>query len=183
MPGFVVWLTGLSGAGKSTIGVRVAAELERRGLLVDSLDGDVVRTHLSAGLGFSKEDRDTNIHRIGWVASRLARTGAAVVVSAISPYEDARSVARRLVEENASFVLVHVATGVDECARRDTKGLYAKAFAGELKEFTGVNDPYEEPAEPELRIDTEGRTPDECIAAVLRKLEQLGLVPAQEAVA
>jgi adenylyl-sulfate kinase len=183
MPGFVVWLTGLSGAGKSTIGLRVAAELERRGLLVDSLDGDVVRTHLSAGLGFSKEDRDTNIHRIGWVASRLARTGAAVVVSAISPYEDARSVARRLVEENASFVLVHVATGVDECARRDTKGLYAKAFAGELKEFTGVNDPYEEPVDPELRLGTEGRTPDECAAAVLARLEQLGLVPAQEAVA
>jgi adenylyl-sulfate kinase len=183
VPGVVVWLTGLSGAGKSTIGTRVAAELERRGVLVDSLDGDVVRTHLSAGLGFSKEDRDTNIHRIGWVASRLARAGATVVVSAISPYDEARQVARRLVEEHAAFVLVHVATSVDECARRDTKGLYAKAFAGELKELTGVNDPYEAPPEPELRLDTEGRSPDQCAAAVLARLEQLGLAPAAEAVA
>jgi adenylyl-sulfate kinase len=181
--GFVVWLTGLSGAGKSTIGSAVANELERRGLLVERLDGDVVRTHLSAGLGFSKGDRDTNIHRIGWVASRLARAGAAVVVSAISPYEDARLGARRLVEEHAPFFLIHVATAVDECARRDTKGLYARAYAGELKDFTGVNDPYEQPLEPELRLDTEGHTPDECVADVLAKLEQLGLVPAQEAVA
>ncbi len=183
MGGFVLWLTGLSGAGKSTIGSAVADELEHRGLLVERLDGDVVRTHLSAGLGFSKEDRDTNIHRIGWVASRLARAGAAVVVSAISPYEDARLRARQLVEENAPFFLIHVATGVDECARRDTKGLYARAFAGELKEFTGVNDPYEEPADPELRLDTEGRTPDECVATIFAQLEQLGLVQAQEAVA
>jgi adenylyl-sulfate kinase len=181
--GFVIWLTGLSGAGKSTIGSGVANELERRGLLVERLDGDVVRTHLSAGLGFSKEDRDTNIHRIGWVASRLARAGAAVVVSAISPYEDARLVARRLVEEHAPFFLVHVATGVDECARRDVKGLYAKAFAGELKDFTGVNDPYEEPGEPELRLDTEGRAPEDCVAEALAALEQRGLVPTTVVVA
>jgi adenylyl-sulfate kinase len=181
--GLVIWLTGLSGAGKSTIGSAVADELERRGLLVERLDGDVVRTHLSAGLGFSKEDRDTNIHRIGWVSSRLARAGAAVVVSAISPYEDARQVARRLVEEHAPFFLIHVATGVDECARRDTKGLYARAYAGELKEFTGVNDPYEQPLAPELRLDTEGSTPEQCVAAVFERLEQLGLVRASEAVA
>jgi adenylylsulfate kinase len=181
--GFVIWLTGLSGAGKSTIGTAVANELEQRGLLVDRLDGDVVRTHLSAGLGFSKEDRDTNIHRIGWVASRLARAGAGVVVSVISPYEDARLVARRRVEEHAPFFLVHVATGVDECARRDTKGLYAKAFAGELKEFTGVNDPYEEPSDPELRLETEGRSVADCVAAVFAALEQRGLVPVQEQVA
>ncbi len=183
MSGFVVWLTGLSGAGKSTIAQQLAPELERRGVVVDRLDGDVVRTHLSAGLGFSKEDRDTNIHRIGWVASRLARAGAGVVVSAISPYEDARLVARRLVEEHAPFVEAHVATRLEECARRDPKGLYKKAFAGELQTFTGVNDPYEEPSDPELRIDTEGRTPEQCVGAILAELESLGLVPAREAVA
>jgi adenylylsulfate kinase len=181
--GFVVWLTGLSGAGKSTIAQLLAPELERRGLVVDRLDGDVIRTHLSAGLGFSKEDRDTNIHRIGWVASRLARAGAAVVVSAISPYEDARRRARELVEEHASFVEVHIATSVEECARRDPKGLYAKAYAGEIATFTGVNDPYEEPSAPELRVETEGRSPAESVALVLAKLEQLRLAPAAEAVA
>src|SRR5690242_11813638 len=129
--GFVVWLTGLSAAGKSTIGRLVAAELTERGVLVDTLDGDVVRTHLSKGLGFSKEDRDTNIERIGWVASRLARAGAAVIVSAISPYEEARASARALVEEFAPFVEIHVATSLDECERRDVKGLYARARNGE----------------------------------------------------
>src|SRR5204863_9942579 len=112
----------------------VAGELEQRGMVVDRLDGDVVRTHLSKFLGFSKEDRDTNIERIGWVASRLARAGAAVVVSAISPYEEARQKARALVEEHAMFVLVHVATSLEECERRDPKGLYAKAHTGEIKE-------------------------------------------------
>src|SRR5436309_7260595 len=119
MNGFVVWFTGLSGAGKSTIAELVVPELERRGLLVDTLDGDVVRTHLSKGLGFSKEDRDTNIERIGWVASRLARAGVTVVVSAISPYEEARRKARALVGEHGTFVLVHVATSLEECERRD----------------------------------------------------------------
>src|SRR6185437_11500781 len=117
--GFVVWLTGLSAAGKSTIGAIVADELEQRGRLVERLDGDVVRTHLSKGLGFSKEDRDTNIERIGWVASRLARAGAVVVVSAISPYDEARRKARALVEPQGTFVLVHVATSLEECERRD----------------------------------------------------------------
>jgi adenylyl-sulfate kinase len=179
--GFVIWLTGLSGAGKSTIGSAVANELERRGLLVDKLDGDVVRTHLSAGLGFSKEDRDTNIHRIGWVASRVARAGGVVVVSAISPYEEAREFARRIVEAHAPFFLIHVATGVEECARRDVKGLYARAFAGELKEFTGVNDPYEAPLQPELRLDTEGRSVEDCIAEIFAALEARELVPEEVA--
>ena len=174
--GFVVWHTGLPAAGKSTIAGLVAEQLEARGLLVDRLDGDVVREHLTKGLGFSKEDRDTNITRIGWVASRLARAGAAVVVSAISPYEETRQRARAMTEEHATFVEVHVATGVDECARRDPKGLYAKAFAGEITEFTGVSDPYEEPSNPELRIETEGRTPQESARLVLDKLEELGLV-------
>jgi adenylylsulfate kinase len=174
--GFVVWLTGLSAAGKSTIGRLVAAELTERGVLVDTLDGDVVRTHLSKGLGFSKEDRDTNIERIGWVASRLARAGAAVIVSAISPYEEARQKARVLVEEHAAFVEVHVATSLEECARRDPKGLYQKAYAGEISEFTGVSDPYEVPSNPELRIDTEGREPQDSTALVLAKLKELELI-------
>jgi len=174
--GFVVWFTGLSAAGKSTIAGLVAAELEQRGLVVDTLDGDVVRTHLSKGLGFSKQDRDTNIERIGWVASRLARAGAAVVVSAISPYDEARRKSRTLVERHGPFVLIHVATSLAECERRDPKGLYAKAHAGEIQEFTGVSDPYEEPTDAELRLNTEGQTPDLSAAAVLAKLEELGLL-------
>jgi adenylylsulfate kinase len=172
--GFTLWFTGLSGSGKTTISELVTPELERRGLLVERLDGDVVRTHLSYGLGFSKEDRDANIERIGWVASRLTRAGAAVVVSAISPYEEARRKARALVEEFGPFVEVHVATPVEECERRDVKGLYAKARAGEIPEFTGVSDPYEEPARPELRIDTTQHDPEESAQLVLAKLEELG---------
>jgi adenylyl-sulfate kinase len=179
--GFTLWFTGLSGAGKTTIADLVGPELERRGHLVEYLDGDVVRTHLSKGLGFSKEDRDTNIERIGWVASRLTRHGAAVLVSAISPYEETRRHARRLVEEHGPFVEVYVATSVEECARRDVKGLYEKAFRGEIKEFTGVSDPYEEPTSPELRIDTEKHPPEESAQIVLGKLSQLGLTRAEVA--
>jgi len=174
--GFVLWFTGLSGAGKTTIANNVEPELERRGFVVDHLDGDIVRTHLSRGLGFSKEDRDTNIARIGWVASRLARAGAVVIVSAISPYEEMRRHARSLVEQHAPFVEIHVATPLQECARRDPKGLYAAAFAGEIDEFTGVSAPYEEPLEPELRLDTSGRTPTESAASVLERLEELNLL-------
>jgi len=177
--GFVVWFTGLSASGKTTIANIVEPELERRGFVVDHLDGDIVRTHLSKGLGFSKEDRDANIARIGWVASRLARAGAAVVVSAISPYAEARRHARSLVEQHAPFVEVHVATPLEECARRDPKGLYAAAFAGEIDDFTGVSAPYEEPAEPELRLDTTGFTPTESAAAVLARLSELNLIAAE----
>jgi adenylylsulfate kinase len=175
--GFTVWFTGLSGAGKTTIAELVGPELERRGCRVEYLDGDIVRTHLSKGLGFSKEDRDTNIARIGWVASRLARAGAVVIVSAISPYEEMRRHARGLVEQHAPFVEIHVATPLEECARRDPKGLYAAAFAGEIDEFTGVSAPYEAPLEPELRLDTSGRTPTESGASVLERLEELNLLP------
>jgi adenylylsulfate kinase len=173
--GLVVWFTGLSGAGKSTIAEIVGRELETGGAAVEYLDGDVVRTRLSKGLGFSKEDRDTNIERIGWVASRLARHGATVLVSAISPYRETRARARELGEEFAPFVEVHVATSVEECARRDVKGLYERAFAGELAEFTGVSDPYEAPESPELRVDTEGLAPE---ASAREVLEYLSGVPA-----
>jgi adenylyl-sulfate kinase len=175
--GFVLWFTGLSASGKTTIANILEPELERRGFVVDHLDGDIVRTHLSKGLGFSKEDRDTNIARIGWVASRLARAGAAVVVSAISPYEEARRHVRGLVEQHAPFVEVHVATPLEECVRRDPKGLYAAALAGEIPDFTGVSAPYEAPADPELRVDTTGHTPPESAAEVIARLEELDLVP------
>jgi adenylylsulfate kinase len=181
LSGFVVWFTGLPAAGKTTIASVVEPELERRGFVVDRLDGDIVRTHLSKGLGFSRADRDANIARIGWVASRLARAGAAVVVSAISPYEDARRHARSLVEQHAPFVEVHVATPLDECARRDPKGLYAAAFAGEIDDFTGVSAPYETPSNPELRLDTSGQTPTESAALVFARLEQLHVIEPVEA--
>jgi len=176
--GFTLWFTGLSGSGKTTIAHLVGPELDGRGCIVEYLDGDTVRTHLSKGLGFSKEDRDTNIERIGWVAARLTRQGGAVIAAAISPYEDTRRNAREMVEEWGTFVEVHIATSVEECARRDVKGLYEKAFAGEIKGFTGVDDPYEEPANPELRIDTEEHEPEDSARIILSKLEELGLVPA-----
>ena len=175
MSGFVVWFTGLSGAGKTTVANIVEAELEQRGHVVDHLDGDIVRTHLSKGLGFSKEDRDANIARIGWVASRVARAGAAVIVSAISPYEEARRHARSLVEPHVPFVEVYVATPLEECARRDPKGLYAAAFAGEIDDFTGVSAPNEEPSHPEIRIDTTGVSPSDSARAVLEALERMAV--------
>ena len=174
--GFTLWFTGLSGAGKTTIAHVVGPELDRRGLVVEYLDGDNVRMHLSKGLGFSKEDRDTHIERVGWVASRLTRQGGAVIAAAISPYEATRRKARELVEEFGTFVEVYVRASVDECARRDVKGLYEKAFKGEIKEFTGVNDPYEEPTAPELVIDTESVGAEEGAVLVVAKLEELGLV-------
>ena len=176
--GFTLWFTGLSGAGKSTIAHLVGPELDRRGLVVEYLDGDNVRQHLSRGLGFSKEDRDTNIERIGWVASRLTRQGGAVITAAISPYEETRRKAREMVEEWGTFVEVFVGASVEECARRDVKGLYEKAFRGEITGFTGVDDPYEEPSDPELALDTEANTPEESAQLVLARLEELGLVPA-----
>ena len=174
--GFTLWFTGLSGSGKTTIAHLVGPELERRGHIVEYLDGDTVRTHLSKGLGFSKEDRDTNIERIGWVASRLTRHGAAVIAAAISPYEETRRKARAMVEEFGPFVEVHVKASVEECARRDVKGLYAKAFAGEIKGFTGVDDPYEEPQAPEIVVDTEQHEPEASARLILTKLEELGIV-------
>jgi adenylylsulfate kinase len=162
--GFTLWFTGLSGAGKSTIAEIVGARLEEAGRDVEFLDGDVVRTHLSKGLGFSKEDRDTNIERIGWVASRLTR------------HEETRRKARSMVEEFGSFVEVYVEASVEKCAERDVKGLYEKAFAGEIKEFTGVSDPYEAPTNPELVVNTERHSPEQSAQAVVDKLEELGLL-------
>ena len=179
--GFTLWFTGLSGSGKTTIAHLVGPELDRRGHIVEYLDGDTVRTHLSKGLGFSKEDRDAHIERVGWVASRLTRHGAAVIAAAISPYDQTRRAARAMVEQFGPFVEVYVKASVEECVRRDVKGLYEKAFAGEITEFTGVSDPYEEPGDAELVLDTELHSPEESAALVLAKLEELGLVPEEVA--
>jgi adenylyl-sulfate kinase len=177
--GFTLWFTGLSGSGKSTIAHLVGPELDKRGAVVEYLDGDSVRQHLSKGLGFSKEDRDTNIERIGWVASRLTRQGGAVICAAISPYVETRAKARAMVEEFGPFVEVFVKASVDECARRDVNGLYAKAFAGEIKGFTGVDDPYEAPEAAEIVVDTEATTENQAAAQVLARLEELGVIPAE----
>src|ERR687893_883784 len=153
-PGVTVFLTGLSGAGKSTIADALVAELEAGGRPVTVLDGDVVRTHLSSELSFSREDRDLNIRRIGFVAGEVVKHGGTVVVAAIGPYEAAREEARALVEEHGRFLLVHLSTPLEVCEGRDVKGLYARARAGEIPQFTGFSDPYAPPASPELTIDT-----------------------------
>jgi adenylylsulfate kinase len=168
----VIWFTGLSGAGKTTITDALVPELRARGERVEVLDGDVVRTNLSKGLGFSREDRDTNIARIAFVADLLARNGVIVVVAAISPYRNTRDDARSLIEKNARFVEVHVAPPLETCIERDVKGLYKKAIAGELKGFTGISDPYEEPLSPEVRIDTSRVSVAEAVATLLGVIEQ-----------
>jgi len=175
-PGFTIWFTGLSGAGKTTISEIVAPALRERGLKIEVLDGDVVRTNLSKGLGFSKEDRDTNIRRIAFVADLLSRNGVGVITAAISPYAELRREARATMGER--FIEVYVQASVEECAKRDTKGLYEKAFKGEIKEFTGVSDPYEAPERPEIRIESEHEEPEESAERILQLLEQRGLIPA-----
>jgi adenylylsulfate kinase len=163
--GATVWFTGLSGAGKSTLAEALATELRADGLAVEVLDGDEVRTHLSAGLGFSRADRDTNVRRIGFVAELLARNGVVAITAAISPYADARDeVRRRHARSGIPFLECHVDTSVAECARRDVKGLYARQAAGQLRGLTGVDDPYEAPSAPEVRVRTEGRTVADCVA-------------------
>jgi 3'-phosphoadenosine 5'-phosphosulfate synthase len=169
--GFVVWLTGLSGAGKSTIGQALREELARRGRQAELLDGDEVRTHLSKGLGFSKEDRDTNIRRIGYVARLLARNGGIAITAAISPYREVRNQIR---VETTCFVEVFVRCPLDTLVERDTKGLYRKALAGEIANFTGVSDPYEEPLQPEVVCDTSNESLAQSVAKVVAKLERLG---------
>jgi adenylylsulfate kinase len=172
--GFVVWLTGLSGAGKSTIADALGAELRATGACggrVEILDGDLVRTHLSKGLGFSREDRDLNVARIAFVAHLLARNGVAVLVSAISPYKVTREAARQTIGD---FVEVHVAPPLEECIRRDTKGLYKKALAGEIPQFTGISDPYEPPDAPEVTLDTSTLDLRASVQRITSRLVELG---------
>jgi adenylylsulfate kinase len=175
--GFVLWFTGLSGAGKTTLTNALVPVLRERGLKVEVLDGDEVRTNLSKGLGFSKEDRDTNIRRIGYVARLLARNGVAVITAAISPYREVRDEVRSLVEgDGAAFVETYVSATLDTLVARDVKGLYKKAIAGEIKQFTGVSDPYEAPLHPELVIETDREAVEESVAKILDQLEEAGLI-------
>ncbi|HLF04911.1 MAG TPA: adenylyl-sulfate kinase, partial [Dehalococcoidia bacterium] len=173
--GVTIWLTGLSGAGKSTITDELVRQLTALGRKVEVLDGDVVRTNLSKGLGFSKEDRDTNIRRIGFVSKLLTRHGATSIVAAISPYREVRDEVRRDIGD---FVEVFVHCPLEDLVKRDVKGLYAKAIAGEIKNFTGVSDPYEEPLNPEVTVHTHRETVAESVAKVMAKLRELGYLPA-----
>ncbi len=190
--GFVVWMTGLSGAGKTTLAIDVASDLRSRGHCVEILDGDEVREGLSAGLGFSKEDRDAHIRRVGYLARVLARNGVAVIVAAISPYEETRRWCRDLVEEErvvivvpslvhttvcaTPFLEVFVLCSLEECEKRDVKGLYAKARAGEIKNFTGIDDPYEAPKAPELVVATHELSQAACVEQILFLLWKRDLV-------
>jgi len=169
--GFTLWFTGLSGAGKTTVSEIVEHELKERGLRVEVLDGDIVRTNLSKGLTFSRDDRNINVLRIGFVANLLTRNGVAVIVSAISPYKEARDQVRRRIID---FVEVFVDVPLEVAAERDVKGLYKKAFAGEIDQFTGVSDPYEPPVAPDLVLKTDEETPDESARKVIEKLEFFG---------
>jgi adenylylsulfate kinase len=177
-PGFTIWLTGMSGAGKSTLAAALAPALRERGLPVEVLDGDEVREHLSKGLGFSREDRDTNIRRIGYVARLLARNGVAVITAAISPYRAVRDEVRA---QHARFLEVYVRCPLDELVRRDVKGLYAKALRGEISNFTGVSDPYEEPLHPDVVVDSSRDTVEEGLARILDALSQRGYLPSEPA--
>ena len=184
--GFTLWFTGLSGAGKTTLTNALVPQLRARGVRIEVLDGDEVRTNLSKGLGFSKEDRDTNIRRIGYVSRLLSRNGVGVIAAAISPYREIRDEVRGAIEaDGALFVEVFVKASLDALVARDVKGLYKKALAGEIKQFTGVSDPYEEPLNPELVVVTDHETVAESATKILARLEELNLIasaqPAGEA--
>jgi len=175
--GFTLWLTGLSGAGKTTVAVALENELHERGLLIERLDGDTVREGLTRDLGFSKEDRDKNIERVCFVAKLLSRNKVGVVASFISPYREARNNVR---QQTTNFIEVYVNAPLDVCAARDVKGLYAKAFAGQIQGFTGVNDPYEAPENPEITLHTDKETLEQSVGKIITYLEQNNLIPALE---
>ena len=175
--GFTIWFTGLSGAGKSTLSEVIEHRLKARGRNVEILDGDIVRTHLSKGLGFSKEDRDTNIKRIAFVCGLLTRNDVACISAAISPYRETRAWARNHI---GNFVEVYVKCPIDVCRQRDVKGLYKLADEGKIKGFTGVDDPYEEPDHPELIVETDRETVEESVARIFAKLEELGYLESEE---
>ncbi len=175
--GFVLWFTGLSGAGKSTLADALVLEFRQRGYKVELLDGDEVRTNLSKGLGFSKEDRDTNIRRIGYVARLLARNGAIAITAAISPYTAIRDENRAAtLADGAGFIEVYAEASLDALVARDVKGLYKKALAGEIAYFTGVSDPYEAPENPEIRCKTDTDTPEQSVAQILAYLTANGWI-------
>lgn len=175
--GVTVWFTGMSGAGKTALAIPLEAELRKRGLKVERLDGDIVRQSLTRDLGFSKEDRDKNIERVTFVAKLLTRNGVAVLCSFISPY---RAVRAQVKEEVGNFVEVYCYASLETLIERDVKGLYKKALAGEIENFTGVSDPYEAPENPDVLIDSGAETIEESLGKIVRKLEQLGYVPPAE---
>ena len=178
--GFTVWLTGLSGAGKTTVAQSIVNELKASDVNIELLDGDEVRTNLSKGLGFSKEDRDTNIRRIGYVSRLLSRNGVGVIASAISPYREVRDEVRQSITSDGSeFIEVYVQCPIEVLVERDVKGLYKKALAGEIKEFTGVSDPYEEPLAPDVVVETDRESIDFSGDKILLELERRGLIPAK----
>ncbi len=173
--GFTLWFTGLSGAGKSTLSLPVAEKLKSLGHKVEILDGDIVRTNLSKGLTFSKEDRDINIRRIGFVSNLLSRNGVVAISAAISPYREVRDEVRKMItNDGAGFVEVFVHCPLDVLAERDVKGLYKKAIAGEIKNFTGVSDPYEAPVNPEVVVDSSKEKVDESVDKIIARLKELG---------
>lgn len=172
--GFTVWLTGLPCSGKTTLSKLLASHLRSLKYRVELLDGDEVRLHLSQGLGFTRQDRDLNIGRIGYVCHLLSRNGVVAIAAAVSPYREAREAVRRQI---GRFVEVYVKCPLDVCISRDTKGLYKRALAGEIPQFTGISDPYEEPSEPEVILQTDGQSPEESTVAVLRRLVHLGYLP------
>jgi adenylyl-sulfate kinase len=175
--GFTLWFTGMSGAGKSTLSQPIAQRLRELGHKVELLDGDVVRTNLTKGLGFTKEDRDINVRRIGFVCNLLSRNGVVAVTAAISPYRDVRDEVRRaIVGDGAGFVEIFVRCPLEVLAERDVKGLYKKALAGEIPNFTGVSDPYEEPLAPEVVVDSSAESIDASLDKILAKLRELGLL-------
>ncbi len=174
--GVTIWLTGLPSSGKSTLANGLARELKAQGLPVEVLDGDVVRTHLSKGLSFSREDRDLNVKRIGFVSHLLTKHGVVVIVAAVSPYREARDWCRRQI---GNFVEVFVQTPVAVCEQRDVKGLYGKARAGEIQGFTGVDDAYEEPLNPEIAVQTASETAEASVAKILARLKELGYMQAR----
>lgn len=175
--GFTLWMTGLSGAGKTTLTTELVSKLRNYGLSIEVLDGDEVRLNLSKGLGFSKEDRDTNIQRIGYVSRLLSRNGVGVITAAISPYRAIRDEVRRSIEgDGALFIEVYVKCPIDVLVERDVKGLYRKALAGEIKEFTGVSDPYEEPLAPEVTVSTDVETAAESAEKILNELAKHGVL-------
>ncbi len=171
--GFTLWFTGMSGAGKSTLANLLADELRTRGHLVEVLDGDEIRTHLSKGLGFSKEDRDTNIRRIGYVARLLSRNGVIAISAAISPYRDVRD---ELRSQHERFFEVYMHCTIEKLSERDVKGLYKKALAGEIKNFTGISDPYEPPVNPDLVLDSATESVEQSLGKLIGRLEEVGYI-------
>ncbi|MDD5454405.1 MAG: adenylyl-sulfate kinase [Candidatus Ratteibacteria bacterium] len=174
--GFTLWFTGLPCSGKSTVADKVAEKLRKKGMNVERLDGDNVREHLTKDLGFSKEDRDKNIERVTYVAQLLSRNGVAVLATFVSPYIARRNKTREEISKDAHFIEVYAKCSLEECKKRDVKGMYKKAIEGKIPNFTGISDPYEEPLNAEIIINTDKETVEESVEKMMKKLEEFGLI-------